>query len=429
MSAARPERLALVHDYLLVLRGAERTFAALTDIWPESPIVTLLFDDQGTAGRFADRSVRTSPLQRLRPGQDAFRRLMPLYGAAAQRLPTEAFDCIVSSSSAFAHGVPKAEGATHVCYCHSPFRYAWHEQSRALLEVPRPLRPLLGLLLRRHRTFDRRAVRSVDLFVANSQLTRRRIAEFWGRDAIVVHPPVEIDRFSLSVPEEYVLFVGELVRHKRVELAIEAARDARRPIKIVGAGPDFARLRSRYPEALFLGRVSDRDLAMLYAKAAALVVPNVEEFGIAAVEAQAAGRPVVAIGAGGALETVVHGRTGLLVDPREPAELARALRQDLHAFEPGEIRAHAEKFSPEAFRRRMESIVTATWEQDAPIRARIRGRLPPRPRSPAPAGERAPSRVVPTPDVGDDGRRSCPPLQTRAGRPASCAASCRTGVC
>jgi glycosyltransferase involved in cell wall biosynthesis len=353
------DRVVLVHDYLLTLRGAERTFAALSDLYPDAPVVTLLYDEQGTSGRFAGRHVITSPLQRLGIEQKSFRRLLPLYSTAARHLPTTRYDCIVSSSSAFAHGVPRGHGAKHICYCHSPFRYAWHENDKALLELPPPLRPVLSVLLRRHRAFDRRAVASVDQFVANSEITRERIARFWGRDSVIVHPPVDVERFSPAQPEDYILFVGELLRHKRADVAIEAALRAGRPIKVVGSGAESARLRRRYSTAQFLGRVDDQELANLYARAAALIVPNVEEFGIAAIEAQAAGRPVVAIGAGGALETVQHERTGVLVPPGDMRSLADALTQDFDAFDTEEIRAHARTFSRTAFQRKMAAVIRA----------------------------------------------------------------------
>ena len=354
-------RLALVHDYLLVLRGAERTFAVMADNWPEAPIVTLLYDEAGTEGRFAGRDVTTSPVQRLGPRQANFRALLPVFPTAARRLDLSGFDCVVSSSSAFAHGVRPPAGARHVCYCHSPFRYAWHERDRAIGEVPRALRPALALALRRHRAFDRRAARAVDRYVANGEITRERIRRFWGRDSVVVHPPVEVDRFALGEPGDHVLLVGELVRHKRPEVAIEAAEAAGRRIKVVGAGPELERLRARYgASAEFLGRVGDEQLGRLYAEAAALVVPNVEEFGIAAVEAQAAGRPVIAVDAGGARETVEHGRTGLLVPIGDPGALARALREDMTRFDPRDIREHARRFSPEVFRARLGEIVAET---------------------------------------------------------------------
>jgi glycosyltransferase involved in cell wall biosynthesis len=359
VQSASSDRVVLAHDYLLTLRGAERTFAALSDLYPNAPIVTLLYDERGTSGRFAGRDVITSPLQRLGIQQQSFRRLLPLYSTAVRRLPTESFDCIVSSSSAFAHGVPRGHGAKHICYCHSPFRYAWHESARAMLELPPPLRPVLSGLLRRHRAFDRRAVASIDQLVANSEITRERIARFWGRDSVIVHPPVDVELFTPAEPEDYILFVGELLRHKRPDVAIEAAIEAGRPIKVVGSGTESVRLRRRYPTAQFLGRVDDRELANLYARAAALIVPGVEEFGIAAVEAQASGRPVVAVGAGGALETVQHGRTGVLVPPGDTRMLADALTQDFNAFDSDEIRAHARAFSRATFQRKMAAVIRA----------------------------------------------------------------------
>lgn len=353
-------RLALVHDYLLVLRGAERTFAALSDVWPDAPIFTLLYEEAGSQARFAKRKVSTGALQRLGVRQENFRALLPLLPSAARRLDLSGYDCVLSSSSAFVHGVRPPPGSTHICYCHSPFRYAWHEQEMALAEVPRLLRPLLALLLRRQRSFDRHAAHRVDKYIANSRLTRERIRRYWGRDAEVVHPPVDVDRFQPGSPGDHVLFVGELVRHKRPELAIEAAAAAGRRIKVVGAGPELGRLSHRYgKEAEFLGRVSDEVLPSVYAEAAALVVPNVEEFGIAAVEAQAAGRPVVAIDAGGVRETVVSGRTGLLVPNGDSSSLARALKQDFSSFDSSDIRAHAERFSRPAFQARMREIVGA----------------------------------------------------------------------
>jgi glycosyltransferase involved in cell wall biosynthesis len=356
-------RVALVHDYLLVLRGAERTFAAMADVWPDAPIVTLLYDEAGTQQRFADKVVTTSGLQRLRVRQTGFRRLLPFFPAAVKRLRLDGFDAIVSSSSAFAHGVRKPPGARHLCYCHSPFRYAWHERSFALAEVPAPLRPPLDVLMRLHRGFDRRASLDVDQYVANSKLTRDRIRRFWGRDAPVVHPPVDVERFAIGQPEDYVLFVGELVRHKRPAVAIEAATAAGRRLKVVGSGPELGRLRARYDhQAEFLGKVSDEQLAQLYAGALALIVPKVEEFGVAAVEAQAAGRPVVGLDAGGLAETVIHDRTGLLVPPGDESAMVRALREDLTRFDPEDIRAHAQRFSRRAFQSRIRELVEATCE-------------------------------------------------------------------
>jgi glycosyltransferase involved in cell wall biosynthesis len=366
--------VGLVHDYLLVFRGAERTFASMADLWPGAPIYTLLHDPDEFDGSFDGHPVTTSYLQRLGVRQDGFRRLLPLFPHAAERLPVGDHDVIVSSSSAFAHGVRPAPGAVHICYCHSPFRYVWHERERAFAEVARPLRPLLGLGLQRVRRWDLEASSRVTHYVANSNATRRRIAEFYGRDAIVVHPPVEVERFRPGAPEDFLLVVGEVLRHKRIEVALEAARRANMPIKIVGGGPDLARLRVEYQDsAEFLGRVADRDLPPLYAAARALVVSNIEEFGIAAVEAQAAGRPVVAADAGGARETVIDGVTGVLVPPDDVDALAEALRHtDFDRFDPLSCRANAERFSPGAFSERFSAAVARATgrRQESPLRAR-----------------------------------------------------------
>lgn len=351
----------LVHDYLLVPRGAERTFAAIADIWPGAPIYTLLYDADAVAPLFDDpHPVTTSYLERLGVRQRGFRYLLPFFPSAVERLPVGGHDVLVSSSSAWAHGIRPRPGAIHVCYCHSPFRYAWFERERALEECPAPARPLLKLVLDRIRAWDLKASERVTHYVANSIGTQERIAELYGRESTVIHPPVAVDRFAIGTPGDYLLFVGQIVPHKRVEVAIEAARAAGMPIRIVGAGPDLARLEATFPgpEVSFLGAVSDAELAELYAGCLALLVPNIEEFGIAAVEAQAAGRPVVAVKRGGVCETVVDGVTGVLVDAEDAGSIAAALgATDFDRFDPVAIRRHAEEFSTESFQAKIAALV------------------------------------------------------------------------
>jgi glycosyltransferase involved in cell wall biosynthesis len=346
--------VGLVHDYLLVMRGAERTFGAIAECFPDAPIYTLLYDERGTGGRFRSRDVRASYLQRLRVGQRGFRRLLPLFPRAAERLPVGNHDLVISSSSAFAHGVRPAAGAVHICYCYTPFRYAWHERDRALAEAPQLAHPALARLLDRIREWDREAAKRVTHYIAISELSRERIRAYFGREASVIHPPVEVERFSIGEPEDFFLIVTELVRHKRVELALEAARRAGRSIKVVGTGPELSRLASLYAgTADFLGRVGDPELAQLYSRCLAYVMPNIEEFGISAVEAQAAGRPVLAAHGGGARETVVDGETGVLVEPGDVDALAAALHNtDFRSFSPEAIRGQAQRFSREAFQAR-----------------------------------------------------------------------------
>lgn len=356
---ASPET-ALVHDYLLVMRGAERTFRAMAECWPDAPISTLLYDEAGTGGAFAGRSVTTSYLQRLGARQDRFRFLLPLFPGAAERLRIEPASVVVSSSSAFADGIRPPGGATHVCYCHSPFRYVWHERQRAIGEFPGPLRPLGRRLLDRIRRWDEDASRRVDHFIANSELTKQRIGDFYGRESTVIHPPVEVDRFRPSADhDDYFLVVSELVRHKNVDVALAAAARAGVPIKVVGDGPEAAALRSAYGDsAEFLGRLGDAELARVYTRAKAFAMPAVEEFGIVAVEAHAAGRPVLAAGAGGALEIVVEGETGAFVPPRDVEATAAAMRDvDWDGFDPATIRARAERFATPRFQERLRREV------------------------------------------------------------------------
>jgi glycosyltransferase involved in cell wall biosynthesis len=358
--------LALAHDYLLTMRGAERTFAEIAACWPTAPIYTLLYDEEEVADGFAGRAVHTSSLQRLGTNQRSFRYLLPFFPTAAERLRVDGYDVVVSSSSAFAHGLRPDPGALHVCYCHSPFRYAWFERERALEEAPQLGRPLIRRTLKRIRAWDLEAAGRVTRYVANARITQERIEQLYGVEAEIVHPPVAVERFSIGKPEDFLLFVGQIVPHKRVEVALKAAKLAGKPIKVVGEGPDLLRLQELYggPDVEFLGNVSDSRLTDLYARCIALVVPNIEEFGIAAVEAQASGRPVVAVNRGGVRETVVDGETGVLVDGEDAAALAAPLYDlNFDSFDPQAIRAHAERFSAASFRERFKALVDRYAEE------------------------------------------------------------------
>jgi glycosyltransferase involved in cell wall biosynthesis len=363
---ARAPRVCLAHDYLLVMRGAERTLAAIAELYAEAPIFTLLYDEQGTGQRFAGRQIVTSPLQHLHVRQASFRRLLPLYPWAIERLRPPGCDVLISSSSAFAHGIHAPSGALHLCYCHAPFRYAWYEQARALAEAPGALRPLLRAQLRRMRSWDLSASRRVDEYIANSKLTQERIRRFYGRESTIIHPPVETERFTPGQAGDSLLVVSEIVPHKRLQVALEAARLARAPISVVGSGPELDALRAAYPQASFLGRVEDRELAGLYASARAVLVPSMEEFGITAVEAQAAGRPVIAAAGGGALETVLDGETGTLARLDDVESFRDAIETlDARDFDPARAVANAARFSVAAFDARIAAYVTAALERCA----------------------------------------------------------------
>jgi glycosyltransferase involved in cell wall biosynthesis len=359
-SISRVARVALVHDFLLDLRGAERVFAAICDIWPGADVFTAVYDERGTDGRFASRDVNTSFLQRLRPTASTFRPLLPLYPYAIESFDLGGYDLVISSSSAWAHGVIVDERATHVCYCHNPFRYAWSERESTLASRSPALRAGLRFVFNRWRQWDWIAAQRVDTYVASSTLTRRRIERYYGRRATVVHPAVETSRFSLGPVGDYYLVVSELMFHKRIEVAIKAFNHLRLPLVVVGDGPETRRLRRiGGPTIRFEGRVPDARVAELMRGAKALVVTAAEEFGIAAVEAQAAGRPVIALAEGGACETVVEGETGVFYERSDPAALAETVAAfDPLEFDPADCVEQARRFDIAHFREGMQRVVS-----------------------------------------------------------------------
>jgi glycosyltransferase involved in cell wall biosynthesis len=363
-------RVALVHDFLLDLRGAERVFAEICDTWPDADLFTAVYDEQGTEGRFAARRPRTSFLQRVRPTARTFRPLLPLYPHAIESFDLRGYDTVISSSSAWAHGVLVDPGAVHVCYCHNPFRYAWTERE-ATLQARHPLvRPVLRVLLNRWRQWDWIAAQRVDRYLANSELTAARVRRYFGREATVLHPPVDTGRFSPAPVGEHYLVLAELMAHKRIDVAVHAFNALGRPLLVVGDGPEMRRLRRiAGPTVTFAGRVSDARVAELLARARALVVTATEEFGIAAVEALAAGRPVIALGEGGVGESVTEGVTGTFFAPCEPEALAEAVRAfDPLAIDPRACRAAAERFGTERFRDQLRRIVAEAVRDERPPR-------------------------------------------------------------
>ena len=351
-------RVALVHDFLLDLRGAERVFLELCAVWPQADVFTAVYDEEGTGGRFSDHAVTTSFLQKLHPTARTFRALLPLYPTAIESLDLSGYDLVVSSSSAWAHAVRCAEHAVHVCYCHNPFRYVWNEREQTLARRGRVTRVALRSLFAWWRQWDWIAAQKTDRYIANAELARERIREYFGREATVVHPPVDVERFSPGPVGDHYAIVAELMPHKQIDVAVEAFNRLRRPLLVVGDGPAYRRLRrSAGPTISFTGRVPDAEVASLLQSARALVITSVEEFGITSVEAQAAGRPVIARGAGGALETVVDGVTGRFWSGG-PGELTTAVA----AFDETEIDsracvANAARFAPPRFRAEIQAEV------------------------------------------------------------------------
>jgi glycosyltransferase involved in cell wall biosynthesis len=366
-SASGAPRVALVHDFLLDVRGAERVFIELCNMWPEGEIYTAVYDEDGTEGRFADRKVHSSFLQRLHPSARTFRSLLPLYPAAIESFDLSDYDLVVSSSSAWAHAVLCDERTVHVSYCHNPFRYAWNDRDSTLARRRNPVtRAFLRGAFRRWRQWDWIAAQRTDRYVANSRVTQARIRAYFGRESTVVYPPADTSRFSPGTVDDYYLVVSELMPHKQIDVAIAAFNALALPLVIVGDGPDARRLRrDAGPTIRFAGRLSDVAVAQVLQGARALVVTSVEEFGIAAVESQASGRPVIARHAGGALETIVDGVTGCFWSGG-PTELAEAvLNFDDRAVDPLACTQNAAQFDSESFRQGIMSEIQAASATDS----------------------------------------------------------------
>jgi glycosyltransferase involved in cell wall biosynthesis len=354
-----PRRVALVHDFLLDVRGAERVFMALCDIFPDADLFTAVYDEDGTEGRFSHRRVHSSFLQRVRPTAANFRGLLPLYPYAIEAIDLRGYDLVVSSSSAWAHGVIPDDQAVHVCYCHNPFRYAWNAREETLSSRGPLTRAALGVIFQRWRQWDWIAAQRVDTYVANSETTQRRIARYFNRDAEVVYPPVETGRFTPGPVGDAYVVLSELMPHKRIDLAVRAFSRLRLPLVVIGNGPDARHLRRLAgPTVRFEGRVSDARAAQLLSQARALVVTATEEFGIAAVEAQAAGRPVIALAEGGVRETVREGETGTFYEAPTVEALCEAVAAfDALGVDPADCVANAARFDIGHFRHSMERVV------------------------------------------------------------------------
>jgi glycosyltransferase involved in cell wall biosynthesis len=347
-----PPRVALVHDFLLDLRGAERVFLELCNIWPRADIYTAVYDERGTEGRFADRALHTSFLQRLRPSARTFRALLPLYPAAIESFDLSDYDLVVSSSSAWAHAVLCDERSLHVSYCHNPFRYAWNDRDGTLARRRDPItRAFLRGAFRRWRQWDWIAAQRTDRYVANSRTTQARIRAYFGRESQVVYPPVNTERFAPGEVRDHYAIISELMPHKQIDVAIGAFNRLCRPLIVIGDGPDARRLRRLAgPTVQFAGRATDPEVAQILQGARALIVTSNEEFGIVAVESQAAGRPVIANRAGGSLETVLDGVTGCFWSGGPDQLASTVLQFDDAAVDPQACTGNAARFDVASFR-------------------------------------------------------------------------------
>lgn len=353
-------RVAFVHDYLTQFGGAERVLLEMHRLYPEAPIYTSVYDKGKLGGRFAGLEVRTTWLQRVPFARTSYRALLPLYPRAFESLDLSEYDLVISSTTSFAKGVRTKPRTLHVCYVHTPTRFVWLPDEYAVELAGPAARPLLAAALPAFRRWDYTAAQRPRHLIANSRNVARRIKEFYGRDSEVVHCPVDIDAFAPEDEiEDYYLVVGRLLPYKRIAIAVQAATKADVELIIVGTGPEEQRLRALAgPRVRFAGAVADAQRRRLFARARAVIVPGVEDFGLVPLEAAASGRPTIAFAGGGALETVVEGETGLFFKHPDAGSLAEVLRKfSPAAFHRDRLLAHAASFSPERFRRRLSALL------------------------------------------------------------------------
>lgn len=365
-------KTALIHDHLAQDGGAEKVLQVLADMFKDAPIYTLLYEKKNI-DRYVGRHVEASVIQKLPGGVKHYQWYLFFMPIAVEFFDLGAYDLVISDTSSFAKGVITKPDCLHICYCHTPTRYLWSDTHEYLNELKynKWLKKIISLVLNRIRLWDRAAADRVDFFIANSVTVQKRIMKYYRRESVVIYPPVETEKFSIMTAteragqERYFLAGCRLAPYKRLDIVVEAfkALGANYKLKIFGDGVDMKRLQKMAAGSAnieFLGRVTEEEKARLYRGAEAFINPQEEDFGITAVESMASGRPVIAYRKGGATETVIEGKTGSFFDIQSPEEVEKAVRNfKSEAFDPEDIRAHAQRFSVENFKRQMNEFIAA----------------------------------------------------------------------
>jgi len=362
-------KVALVHELLTMKGGAERTLRVLAEMFPQAPIFTLLYDEKKTGDWFPKERVQWSTLQKFAVLSTNHHLYLPLFPGAIEAFDFNGFDLVISSSSAFAHGIITNGKPKHISYVHSPARYLWDRFHDVQSTTPNPLaRRYHSLIAHKLRIWDAEAARRPDLTLAASTEVQRRIALYWDKESTVLYPPIEDSWFTehkdmhtqLEHPD-YFLVVSTLARYKRIDLAIHACNETAQHLKIVGDGPDMARLKALAgPTIEFYGQRQGEELADLYANAKAVIFPGHEDFGLVPLEAMACGTPVIAYRGGGALETVLEDRTGTFFDEPTALSLTQALQSFDHKnYSIQDCRSQAQKFRKDVFVQDLYSKIDA----------------------------------------------------------------------
>ena len=362
-------KVALVHDYLNQMGGAERVVLALHEIFPQAPIYTSIYDPKRVDTAFQNIDIRTSFMQKLPLVKKHHQPFLPFYPFAMERLDLRGYDLVLSSSSAFGKGVVTRPETMHICYCHTPMRWCWNYDEYVERERLGGIsRSILPFFITGLRVWDQTSSMRVDHFIANSPVVADRIQKYYRRDAVVIPPPVEASRFTFDATnqaENYFLIVSRFMPYKHIDLAIEACNRLQLPLVIIGSGRDENRLKSiAGPTIRFMGRLSDEAVLHYYAHCRAFILPGEEDFGITPLEAQASGRPVIAYAAGGALASIIDRVTGTFFHKQTVESLVEVLESfDERSYDPQTIRNHALEFDKPRFHRRILQFIEAKMSE------------------------------------------------------------------
>jgi glycosyltransferase involved in cell wall biosynthesis len=358
-------KVALVHDYLNQMGGAERVVLALHELFPDAPLYTSIYDPKRVDPAFQKIDIRTSFMQKLPFIMKHHQPYLPFYPSAMEGLDLRGYDLVLSSSSAFGKGVIVKPETLHICYCHTPMRWCWNYNEYVEREqLGGMARRILPFLITWLRVWDQTSAMRVDHFIANSPVVAARIQKYYRRESIVIPPPVEASRFLFdpaAQPGDYFLVLSRLAPYKRIDLAIQACNMLHLPLVVIGGGRDEKQLKAMAgPTVRFLGRLSDSETLPYIAQCRAFLFPGEEDFGITPLEVQASGRPVIAYGAGGALASVVDGVTGTFFHEQTAESLAAVLASfDERHYHPQTIRNHALDFDKPRFQRRILQFIEA----------------------------------------------------------------------
>ncbi len=358
-------KVAIVHDWLTVYGGAESIIRILHSLFPDAPIYTTVYDPDRMPADFRKMEIHTSFIQKLPFAKKRYTNYLPFMPRAFEQFDLTGYDLVISSNTCCSKGVITGPDTLHICYCNTPMRYGWEFYHEYVDKKNGPARFFISCMMKKIRIWDRLSADRVDLFIANSKNVARRIRKHYRRDSYVIYPPVRTSMFQKSEDGgQFYLAVSRLVPYKRIDLVVDAFTELGLPLKVIGDGSEYAAIAAKAgPNVEMLGRLEDEQVLAHMQSCKAFVFPGEEDFGITPIEAQACGKPVIAFGKGGALETVVKDQTGVFFYEQTKEALINAVRQfETMTFDAGVIRSHAEAFSEERFTKELYDYIMGQYE-------------------------------------------------------------------